>query len=262
MNFITTNTINHISIVSLNRPNARNAYTSEMIEELCSALVQADEDSNIRCIIITGEGESFCAGGDVKEMLNRSGMFAGEPAILQKKYSQGIQNIGRVFESISTPTIAKVKGAAIGAGCDLACMCDLRVGDQSSVFAESFAKLNLVPGDGGSYFLQRVVGFTKAMQMTLTCEQVKARDAFEIGLLNYYVDDIDKFTLELADKISSLPPQALQYSKRALVHAYRNDLSSNLDLLSSYQGILQNMHDHQIALDSIKNKKPTKFLGQ
>ncbi len=133
--------------VTLNRPQHSNAFSDEMITELCRLLREADFDVDVRVIILTGAGKTFCAGGDVKAMEERTGMFSGGNEELRRRYMKGIQQIPLTIEALQTPLVAMVNGAAIGAGCDLACMCDIRVGCEQSRFGETFAKLALVPGD-------------------------------------------------------------------------------------------------------------------
>jgi enoyl-CoA hydratase/carnithine racemase len=250
----------HIAWLKLNRPESKNAFNELMINELCQALWQLETNKDLRVILLTGEGSAFCAGGDIKSMQNKSGMFEGNPAQLRMKYRYGIQTIPRVMQELSVPVIAVVNGPAVGAGCDLACMCDLRIGGKESYFSESFAGLNLVPGDGGSYFLQRVVGFSKAMQMSLTCEVKKAREAYDFGLLNYYTEDsLNDFVKEIASKIATQAPEAIRMIKRSLIHAYQNDLASSLELLASFQGIAQNMHDHDRGIQALMNQQKVNF---
>lgn len=162
---------------------------------------------------------------------------------------------------MKTPLVAMVNGAAVGAGCDLAAMCDLRVASESAVFAETFAKVGLVPGDGGAFFLTRLVGYGKAMEMFLTCKSYSAVEAKEMGLVNIVVlpQDLKSKTEELIDQLASLPPIALQMTKRALVHAYQNDLNSHLELMAAYQGITQRSSDHFKALEGMMAKKKASF---
>jgi enoyl-CoA hydratase/carnithine racemase len=247
--------------ITLNRPQSSNAFTVEMINELVSVLYRADNDNEVRTMVITGEGKNFCAGGDVKDMQTKSGMFAGDSNELRERYKRGIQQIPVCMNSLSTPVIAMINGAAIGAGLDLACMCDIRIGSNFAKFGETFAKLGLIPGDGGTYFLQRIVGFAKAMELTLTCEIIDASEAKNIGLLNFSVgaDQLKEKTNEILSKINSNAPIALQMAKRAIVHAYKNDLQSNLDLLSAYQGITQRTSDHFEAVENIFENKTCDF---
>ena len=250
--------------ITLDNPDQMNAITTPMIESLTSVLMHADFDNNIRVIVISGAGKSFCAGGDIKAMEDKSGMFAGESNELRMRYMHGIQQIPRCFEEISTPIVAMVNGAAIGAGCDLAMMCDLRIGGEESKFAETFTKMGLVPGDGGTFFLTRVIGFSKAMQMFLTADFYVGKNAFDFGLLNYFVDQahLEIETEKLADKISSLAPMAQAMTKKAMKISYLNELNTALDTLASFQGITQRSSDHFEALDAFKQKRSPNFSGK
>jgi 2-(1,2-epoxy-1,2-dihydrophenyl)acetyl-CoA isomerase len=250
----------HSLWITLNRPEASNAYSTNMVKGLVEVLRHADIDNEIRVMIITGAGKNFCAGGDIKAMRGKTGMFAGESNELRENYQSGIQQIPLTISQLKTPIIAMVNGAAVGAGCDLAAMCDLRVASESAIFAETFAKVGLVPGDGGAYFLTRLIGLGKAMEMFLTCKNVSAQEALKIGLVNEVVlpEELKNRTQDLADHIASLPPIALQMTKKAVVHAYQNDLIPHLELMAAYQGITQRSSDHFKALDGmIDKKKPT-----
>lgn len=255
---------NHQLWITLNDPSTLNAISLEMVHSLTTVLFEAEMNSDIKVIVLTGAGKAFSSGGDVTAMHDQSGMFAGDSNELRMRYMQGIQKIPKCMEDLSKPIIAMVHGAAVGAGCDLSMMCDLRIGCENSVFGETFAKLNLVPGDGGTYFLTRVVGFAKALQMTLTAELIKGEKAYNFGLLNYYVptESLLTETEKLALHISSLPATSLQMVKKALKIAYRNDLQANLDLLAAYQGIAQRTPEHFEAVkkfvDSKKNNNDRK----
>jgi enoyl-CoA hydratase/carnithine racemase len=251
---------NHALWITLNRPEASNAYSTNMVKALVEVLKFADIDNEIRVMIITGAGKNFCAGGDIKAMRGKTGMFAGESNELRETYQSGIQQIPITVSQLKTPLVAMVNGAAVGAGCDLAAMCDLRVASEDASFAETFAKVGLVPGDGGAFFLTRLIGFGKAMEMFLTCKSVSAEEALKIGLVNQVVlrDELRSKTQELADQLASLPPIALQMTKKAVLHAYQNDVNSHLELMAAYQGITQRSSDHFRALDGmIEKKKPT-----
>lgn len=250
--------------VALNNPEQMNAITIDMIQSLTTVLNYADADQDIRVVIITGKGKNFCAGGDIKAMEEKSGMFAGESNELRARYQHGIQKIPMCIENLSVPVIAMVNGAAIGAGCDLAMMCDLRVGNSKTKFAETFTRMGLVPGDGGTFFLQRVVGYAKAMEMFLTSKSFEGSDAMEFGLLNFLVDDkdLEKETEKLADTMTSLAPVAQRLTKKAMKVSYMHDLQTSLDMLASYQGISQRTSDHFEAIKSFKEKRSPLFKGQ
>ncbi len=247
--------------ITLNRAEASNAYSSAMVKSFVEVLRHADFDTNVRVIVVTGAGKNFCAGGDIKAMKNKTGMFAGESNELREAYQTGIQQIPATISNLKTPIIAMVNGAAVGAGCDLAAMCDLRVASTEASFAETFAKVGLVPGDGGAFFLTRLIGFGKAMEMFLTAKTFSAAEAEKMGLVNQVVlpNELKEKTQELAQKLAELPPMALQMTKKALIHAYQNDLNSHLELMAAYQGITQRSSDHFKALDGMMEKKRPTF---
>lgn len=249
--------------VTLNRPQHSNAFSDEMITELCRVLREADWDDDVRVIILTGAGKSFCAGGDVKAMEEKTGMFAGDPEGLRRRYTRGIQQIPLTMEALHTPVVAMVNGAAIGAGCDLACMCDIRVGCSYSRFGETFAKLALVPGDGGTFFLQRVVGYAKAMELSLTGRIVPADEALALGLLNDLVDvdSLREETEKVARSIAANSPVAVSMIKKAIRQARTAEISGHLDLLAAFQGITQRTEDHFEGVRALKEKRPPRFKG-
>jgi 2-(1,2-epoxy-1,2-dihydrophenyl)acetyl-CoA isomerase len=250
--------------IYFNRDDARNAFSEIMVSEFTSILLAADQDPSIRVMILSGRGRAFNAGGDIKSMQDNSGMFAGAPNELRMRYKFGIQTIPQVMDSLSTPIIAMINGAAIGAGLDVSCMCDIRIASEDAKFGETFNKLSLVPGDGGCYFLQRVVGFSKAMELTLTADIISANEALNIGLVSKVVaaDILKEEAFKLADKIEKNGPVAVGMSKRALVHAYKNDLSSILEMLCAFQGISQRTDDHQNALGNLNKNGNTVFKNK
>jgi enoyl-CoA hydratase/carnithine racemase len=250
--------------LSLDNPEMSNAISLEMVDSLTSVLRQADKDDTVRVVVIRGQGSVFCAGGDVKAMKTKTGMFAGESNELRVRYIQGIQQIPKTIEEFSKPLIAMVNGAAIGAGCDLAMMCDLRVGCENSKFGETFVKLGLVPGDGGAFFLQRVIGYSKAMQMSLTGDLVSGEEAKQWGLVNYYVGsvDLESETQRLASRISDHPPIAVQMTKKSIRLAHRTDVNTILEISAAYQGITQRTADHFTALEAMANKTTGIYQGK
>lgn len=254
----------NICWIGLNRPDASNAFSDQMIVELCNSLREADQDDDVRVIVIYGEGKSFCAGGDVKAMKNKSGMFAGESEHLRQLYRNGIQNIPKTMEAIQKPTIAMVNGAAIGAGCDFSCMADIRIASDKAKFGETFVKLGLVPGDGGTYFLSRVVGYSKACEMFFTGQILNAQEALSIGLVSRVVEheQLKEETLKVANMIASNAPIALRMTKKALKDAQRAQLENHLELLASFQGITQRTSDHFEGVNALLEKRKANFSGQ
>lgn len=241
-----------LAIITLDRPDARNAYSTEMCEQLVQALDDAERHEAVRCAIVTGAGKAFHAGGDIKAMRARSGMFAGDPAELRQRYLDGIQAVPRRIAEFRKPLFAAINGAAIGAGLDLACMCDIRVAARSARLGSTFAAVGLVPGDGGAFFLARTVGFPRALEMMLSARVLDSEEAERIGLVHEVTADEQLLDVvrERANKMAALPPHAVQLTKRAAYQSWNTDQARALELAATYQGIAQNHEDHLRALQS------------
>lgn len=236
--------------VIINNTKSKNALSDDVIIQLVETLQKLEDDTQTRFIVIAGAGDVFSAGGDIKMMRSRSGMFAGDPNQLRKNYQRLIQKIPLLMENMETITIAAVDGPAIGAGLDLACMCDFRIGTKRSFYAESFAKIGLIPGIGGSFFLMRLIGYARAMDLTLTGRRFSSDEALQWGVLNKICDDekLDESVSELLDQLRPNSQMAMEMAKKSLRYAYLNDHRMTLDLLSSYQGICQTDDDHLTRL--------------
>lgn len=251
-----------VLVARLNRPDARNAISetghSEEIAELCSRLTR---DKRVRALILTGEGKAFCAGGNVKHMHERRGMFAGSPYELRNNYRSGIQLIPAALYELEVPVIAAVNGAAIGAGLDLACMCDIRIASEQAVFAESFVKLGLVPGDGGAWFLPRIVGMARASLMTLTGETIDALTALSYGLVAEVVpaDKLLDRAMEIAAMIVANPGHATRLAKRLLREGQDMKLGPLLELSAAYQALAHHSADHHEAVAAAIDRRAAQF---
>ena len=152
--------------LTLNSPDTRNALSHpEQYQQIIEACERINLDTSVGAVILTGAGSCFCAGGNVKDMKEQSGMFSGDPLAIADKYRHGIQKIPLALYNLEAPTIAAVNGPAIGAGCDLTLMCDIRIASEKAKFAESFVQLGLIPGDGGAWLLQRAVGLSTAYEI-------------------------------------------------------------------------------------------------
>ena len=241
-----------VATITLNRPEARNAYSDEMCVQLCDAIERCQRDQAVLAVVLTGAGASFHAGGDVKAMKARAGMFAGDPAELRQRYLDGIQAVPRRIATFRKPLICAINGPAIGAGLDLACMCDLRVASRSAKLGSTFVKVGLVPGDGGAFFLARTVGFPRALELMLRGRILSAEEALQIGLVHEVVDDQDLLprARALADELASLPADALQLTKRAAYESWNSEVHRALELAATYQGVAQNHPDHAARLRS------------
>ena len=176
--------LNKIAILELNRDDIRNALTgSNLINDIIETIEFINKNKNISVLIITGQGKAFSSGGNIKEMYQKNSSFSGTVEEIEKKYPYGIQKIPKYMEKIEIPTIAAINGPAIGAGFDLACMCDFRIMSDKAYLAESFINLGIIPGDGGAFFLQRLIGYQKAAELTFTGRKVYAKEALNLGLL-------------------------------------------------------------------------------
>jgi len=254
-----------IAVLSMARDDVRNELTgSGLVDDICATIDWANGTSDVAVLVLTGEGRAFSAGGNIKDMQARSGAFAGDVAEVAERYGTGIQRIPLAMYGAEVPIIGAVNGAAIGAGCDLACMCDLTIAAESARFGATFINLGIVPGDGGAWFLQRLVGHQKAAEMLLTGKLLTANEAKESGLVLDVVPDEDLMdrALELAQEMASKPPQALRYTIRLMKRAQRMELHDFLDLCAVYQGICHNSEDHLEAVNAFLEKRPARFGGR
>jgi enoyl-CoA hydratase/carnithine racemase len=205
---------------------------------------------------LTGAGSVFSAGVDVQETAAEAEDRARRLHETRAWYRQGIQRIPRAIYGLEVPLIAAVNGPAIGAGCDLACMCDLRIAAASAVFAASFAHVGLIPGDGGAYFLSRVVGYTRAAEMIFTAKRVDAELALSYGLVSRVTADerlLDE-ALALAGQIAAHPPPVLRMGKWLLREAQALSLDTVLELSANMQAIAHATPAHREAVAALVQK--------
>ena len=203
----------HIATITLNRPEAYNAFSEEMITEWIKALETVRDQDDIRVVIVKGNGKSFCAGGDIKAMQAGEGFFKSEEDIsstgLARKNSlwKKIQRIPLLLEEIDKPVIAQVHGFAMGAGLDMALMCDIRIAAKSTKISESYINVGIVPGDGGAYYLPKLIGLDKALDMFWTARVLTADEAKDLGVVTFVVEDeeLDALYVALRKGVSKSP---------------------------------------------------------
>lgn len=251
--------------LTLNDPDQRNPISdSEMVEALLAALDRLEADSEARVAILTGAGSAFSAGGNIKKMGKAGGLNDPLPVRTRRNYKTGIQRLPLRFAALEVPIIAAVNGAAIGAGCDLACMCDLRVAGKSARFAESFVKLGIIAGDGGAWLLPRVVGFSKAAEMALTGDMIDAEEALACGLVSKVVpdDELMANARQLADRIAVNPPHGVRMTKRLLWEGQTMELAPLLEMAACMQALAHATADHQEAISAFLEKRPAIFQGE
>ena len=250
-----------VAVLTLNRPHTRNALSGEdLFAAFEQTFAQLDAEPELRALVLTGAGSAFCSGGNLAEMRNRGGMFGGSPEQIAQGYRDGIQRIPRAFQRLQLPIIAAVNGAAIGAGNDLACLCDIRIAASTARFAESFVKLGIVPGDGGAWLLPRVVGMSKAAELALTGDVIDAAEALRIGLVSRVVEPeaLMKEALALAGRIATNPRQALRWTKQLLRQGQHSTLDQALDQAAVFQGQAHHTAEHAAALAAFFEQRPTR----
>ncbi|NUS94098.1 MAG: crotonase/enoyl-CoA hydratase family protein [Nocardia sp.] len=253
-----------VVVWTIDNPEQRNPISDEAtIEALESAVHAADRDHSIRVAILTGAGTAFSAGGNVKHMRDKAGMFAGTPAQLRQGYRHGIQRIPKALYHCEIPTIAAVNGPAIGAGCDLALMCDMRIAATTATFAESFVRLGLIPGDGGAWLLPRAVGMARASQLAFTGAAIDAATALEWGMVNEVVepDRLLDTAHRLAAEIAVNPPHALRMTKRLLREGQQQSLETLLELSAAMQAVTHHTADHDEAVAAVLERRAPRFTG-
>ncbi|EKT4559144.1 TPA: crotonase/enoyl-CoA hydratase family protein [Pseudomonas putida] len=254
-----------IVTVRMNHPDTRNALTTtEQIQEFVDLCAAVRRDKSVRVMVLTGNGRAFCAGGNVKDMHERAGIFAGSPYELRNTYRDGIQRIPLALYDLDIPVVAAVNGPAIGAGLDLACMCDIRLASTSAVFAESFVRLGIVPGDGGAWLLPRIIGVPKASLMSFTGDTIDANKALEWGLVEQVCADetLMAEARSLAERIASNPGHSLRLCKRLLREGQHMRLDSLLELSAAYQSLAHHTEDHQEAVSAFVEKRNPDYLDR
>jgi enoyl-CoA hydratase/carnithine racemase len=249
--FLRYDAIDGVAILTLDAPERRNTLGSEHeYGAIEAAVARASKDKSVRAIVLTGSGPAFCAGGDIKAMFGRSNDPSIEALDDRYAYKEGIHRIPLSLFNCEVPTIAAVNGAAIGAGLDLACMCDIRIAAEGARFAESFVTLGIIPGDGGAFLLQRIVGYAKAAELTFTGAIIDAEEALSIGLVSRVVAQADLMptAIDLATRIAANPGHALRMAKRLLREAQTARLESVLELSAAFQALAHDHLDHRTRI--------------
>jgi len=251
---------NNCALITLNRPKTKNAFSPEMIRLWREYLEESGRDDRVKVVIVTGKGDTFCSGGDIREMA------AGKLRSWDMKNFlwKGVHRIALTLEDMDKPVIAAINGAAMGAGLDMALMCDLRVCSDKAKLAESYILIGAVPGDGGAYFLPRLVGISKALELFLTGDFISPEDALKLGIVNRVVphERLLEETLALAEKIAGRPPQAVRMMKRAVYQAQTSTLRAHLDYISSQLSLLTETEDHIEAAKAFLEKRKPIFKGK
>lgn len=252
----------HVVTLTLDRHETRNAISDDdMVEAIEAACKKINDDLSVRAVILTGAGSAFSSGGNVKDMRDKKGMFGGTGQEIRDGYRKGIQRIPLAIYALEVPIIAAVNGAAIGAGCDLTMMCDIRIASEKALFAESFVKVGLIPGDGGAWFLPKVIGLSRANEMAFTGEPVNAQTALQWGMVSRVVPPAELLTVanELAARIAANPSGALRMAKKLIQEGQHTRLDSLLEMSASMQALAHQTEDHVEAVNAIIEKRVPEF---
>ena len=254
-----------IATLTFNLPESRNPISGEgLIGEIEDACRKVQFDNSVSVMIITGAGKAFSAGGNVKKMRERNQASGGGPLEIQESYRRGIQRIPLAIDAVDVPIIAAVNGAAIGAGCDTAMMCDIRIASTFAKFGETFLNLGLIPGDGGSWFLTRLVGYAKMAELTFTGKVIDAQEALRIGLVNevWPNDELQDRAKALAKELAAMPPVAVAGLLKCVIGA--GDKSLEEGIAEERRAVMSTMgtKDQQEGMMAFLEKRKPVFTGE
>jgi enoyl-CoA hydratase/carnithine racemase len=253
-----------VVIMTIDDPRSRNGLSPALARQIVAACAQINEDTSVKCAILTAAGDVFCAGGNLKDMYARANHFAGNAAEIRRTYLTGVQTIARALHDLEVPSIAAVNGAAMGAGMDFATMCTLRIASENAKFAESFIKLGLTSAAGGAWFLTRAIGAQRAAELALTGETIDAQRAEELGLVLKVVPHealLDE-ARALAARITCHAAHSIRLNTRLLRESARLDLHAALELAAGFQAIVQQTEDQYEAVAAAVEKRPPNFIGR
>ena len=254
-----------VVIVTLNRPAERNAITDvSQCREIVALCGDLAEDRSVRAMVLTGAGTAFCAGGNIKQMRDREGTFAGTPYDQRSAYRTTFQTIANALYALEVPVVAAINGPAIGLGLDIACMCDIRIMSSAATVAESYVKLGIIPGGGGAWALPRVIGLARASQLTLTGELIDAATALQYGLVSEIVEPdvlIDR-ARAIAATIAANPGHATRMAKRLIREGMDMKLPTALEMAAAYQALSHHTADHLEAVDAFLARRQPELLDR
>ena len=257
---------NGVAVLTMNRPEARNAMSGEMNEAMRATLEEVELDPTVRCVVLTGAGKGFCAGGDVKGMASSGDGTVGDNTIDAAIHRQRVHQratSGKLFK-MTKPTIAALPGAAAGAGLSYALACDLRIMASSAIMTTAFAKVGFSGDYGGSYFMTQLIGSAKARELYFLSDRVTADEALDLGLTNWVCepDDLMTKTMEIADRLANGPSVAYRYMKENLNRAMNGEVDDCLDLEATHHIHCGQTEDHRNATKAFVEKKEPVFKGK
>lgn len=233
-------------------------------DEFARVTRELNRDMSVRCVILTGAGRAFSAGGDVKAMRDKTGTFGGTPPAISDGYRENIHIMLRALYGLRVPLIAAVNGPAIGLGCDVACLGDMRIASAKAKFGVTFLKLGIIPGDGGTWILPRVIGPARAAELFYTGDVIDAATALEWGLVSRVVEpeDLMEEAHALAERVAAQPPHALRQAKMLLRQGQQVSYDSALELAANTQAMMHMTKDHEEGIGALLEKRRADFTGE
>ncbi|WP_328355044.1 enoyl-CoA hydratase [Mycobacterium sp. NBC_00419] len=252
-----------VGTITLNRPEARNAFTFDMIGRWADLLRQAKSDDDVRVVVLTGAGDkAFCSGVDLSAISNANPDLT--PLQRKSQLHDQVHQVAHAVADLDKPLIAAINGVAVGAGLDMALMCDLRIMSTTARVSEGYVRVGLTPGDGGAYYLPRLVGTSKALELLLTGDFIDAAEALRIGLVNRLAEpaELRAKTTEFAGAIAAHPPVSVRMIKRATYQSANIDLRTALDMISSHFAVVAATEDAAEALAAMKEKREPRYVGR
>jgi 2-(1,2-epoxy-1,2-dihydrophenyl)acetyl-CoA isomerase len=254
-----------VATITLNRPEKMNAFSTKMIEEWSDAIDSAREDDAVRAVIVTGAGRGFCSGMDVQAEAGGSGVLRTEagPATRRNSLRYNVHRVARALQLLDKPYIAAVNGPAAGAGMDMASMADIRYCADSARFGMAYVRMGLIPGDGGAYFLPRIVGIAKALEIIWTGEMFDAQEALRIGYVSkvFPAASLMDETRAFAARLAEGPAVAIQLAKRLAYRSLDATLEQAMDLAQSAMVIAQSTDDAKEGPRAFVEKRKPQFQG-
>lgn len=249
--FLTLQREGRVAVLTMDRPETHNAVSDpDAIAALLDACACIDADRSVHAVVLTGSGAAFSSGGNLKTLRDQVGSGLGQPVLSRDAYRDGIQRMALAWHALEVPTIAAVNGHAIGAGMDLACLCDIRLASTQARFACSFVRLGLIPGDGGAWLLPRLVGRSRAAELAFTGRTIDAEQACADGLVSRVVapEELLPAALALAQEIAAQPGHALRLGKRLLRESEHTRLDTLLELSAAFQALAHHTPEHEERL--------------
>jgi len=255
----------HVTTITIDRAETMNPLGApgdgDAFRSACDAI---NRDMDVRCVILTGAGRAFSAGGDIKAMRDRTGTFGGTTPAISDGYRDNIHLMLRALHDLRVPVIAAVNGPAIGLGCDVACLADMRIASEKAKFGVTFLKLGIIPGDGGTWILPRIIGQARAAQLFYTGEVIDAATARDWGLVSRVVapDAMMDEARELAAKVAAMPPHALRQAKMLMRQGQQLSYDSALELAANTQAMMHTTRDHHEGVAALIEKRTPDFTGE